>query len=164
MGLVVVLLLAFLVWLGAFTSWQIAAIPGIFAAIAVYGFIDELSKLWHAKEPALSLLADGLVARQGNDKRHFAYEDLYSVEVEVGRGIHRMVIRFFDLGRITTLSLNSAELDTPSETILEEVAKRIPLANNPRSGKGILICSPPDIRANHQNEAPKSECDHPNAF
>lgn len=164
MGLLVALLLVFLVWLSTFTLWQIAAIPGIFAAIAVYGFIEELSKISHAKEPALSLLTDGLMVRQGNDKKHFAYEHLYSVELEVGRGIHHIVIRFFEFGRIATLSLDSAALDTPSESILEEIAKRIPLANNPRYGKGILICSPPDFRSNHQNAAPKSEYERPSAF
>jgi hypothetical protein len=145
MGVVMVLLLAFLLWFGEVTSWKIAAIPAIFASIAVYGVIKEISKILHAKEPALSLLPDGLVVRQGRGSKQIAYEHIYSVEAESIRGISRIVIRYFDHGSMAVLSINAVGLDTQSVTIVEAIAQRIPSKNNPRSGEGIVISSPAQL-------------------
>src|SRR5471030_738577 len=154
MAFFVIVLFAFVIWLGEITSWKIAAIPAILASIAGYGSIKDISRSIHSKEPALSLLPECLVVGTGRDSKQIAYEHIYSLEVEAGRGFCNIALRYFDLGRMAVVSIDAAGLGTSPETIVEAVAQRIPPQNNPKSGSGMLICAPAEARLRPMGEMP----------
>lgn len=142
MGIVVIALIVFVVWVGANMSWKLAAIPALFVAIAGYGTYQEVTKILDAKLPALSLLSESLIVRTGSGNMQIDYQHIQSVEIDSGRGYSYLTFRFKQNGNIDDVSLEAAGLDTPKEKIMEAITQRIPSTNNPRTGPSMLVCSP----------------------
>ncbi len=142
LGFIGIFLLAPMVWLGHITSWKIAALPtAVFSLILAYAGIKQRSQVAPGNNPALSLMSKGVVVTRKGAAKNIPYECIKSIEVYAGKGVDHITIRHLENGREASCLIETCGLPVSGEVIKEEVAKRIPTENNPRSGPGILLCS-----------------------
>lgn len=133
--------LAPIVWFWTLTPLQpvLVILTATGVLIITYAFITELATRANADKSLLSLTADGLVVDPSGAQQMIPYDAVKLIDV----GSRRIDVWYLENGCEAQITLDIHGMPAFSgEAIKEEIARRIPAENIPRTGPNILICSP----------------------
>lgn len=141
LGLFSIIVLAPIAWLWSLAPLRpVLAIPTATGVLIIaYVFIVEVAIRANADKPLLSLMPDGLVVDPRGDAQRIPYDVVTLVDVQR----RRLDVWYLKSGSETQMTLDLHGMPAFSgEAIKEEIARRIPVENIPRTGPSILVCSP----------------------